>query len=130
MSASKIVLHILNVCVTMLCMVLIFFGLMKLGAEAYDFGYRIFSEHAVDIAPGRDMSVEIEEDMSAKDIGRVLEKKGLVKDKNLFVVQMKLSAYANKVKPGLYKLNTSQTAREMLMVMSEEKKSYAEESNR
>lgn len=126
MSASKVVLHILNICVTILVFVLVVFGLMKLGIAAYDVGYRVFTEESVDKAPGSDVIVEVYEDMSAMELGTLLEEKGLVKENYLFVLQMKLSAYANKVKPGLYTLNTSQTAREMLQVMAAEPKTEEE----
>lgn len=120
MSASKIVLNILYVCITALLFVLIAFGLLKAGAWAYDMGYRVFTEQPVDIAPGTDVVVEVSQGMSALELGTVLEEKGLIDNAGLFVIQMKLSAYANKVKPGLYTLSTAQTAREMLKVMSSE----------
>lgn len=120
MSASKVVLHILNICVTILVFVLVVFGLMKLGIAAYDVGYRVFTEEAVDTIPGSDVVVEVYDDMSNMELATLLEEKGLVKDDYLFFLQMKLSAYANKVRPGLYTLNTSQTAREILQIMATE----------
>ena len=42
------------------------------------------------------------------------------KFKNLFVLQMTLSAYSKKVREGTYTLSTSMTAQEMLQVMSAE----------
>ena len=120
MSASKVVLKILSACISVLIFVLVIFGLIGVGTTAYDIGYRVFTEKPVDNAPGRDVVVEVTSEMSALSLGTVLEEKGLVDNAYLFVIQMKLSAYAKKVKPGLYTLNTSQTAREMLQVMSAE----------
>ena len=56
--------------------------------------------------------------MSGSDIGSMLEDKGLIRDGKLFAVQLKLSAYSKKIKPGVYTLNTSMTAKEMMEVMS------------
>ena len=36
----------------------------------------------------------------------------------LFFIQLKLSVYADKLNPGTYTLNTSMTAKEMMVVMS------------
>lgn len=48
----------------------------------------------------------------------MLEEEGLVEDANLFYAQLKLSAYSGKLKPGVYALNTSMTAREMFVIMA------------
>ena len=77
--------------------------------------------------PGTDVVVEISEGMSALEIGTVLEEKGLVDNAYLFMMQMQLSAYAKKVRPGLYTLSTSQTAREMLQIMAAEPETDEEE---
>lgn len=118
MSTSKAVLNILSFCISILIFVLVIFGLIQVGGMAYDMGYRVFTEQPMTGEPGRDVVVEVTEHMSAHQLGTVLEEKGLVDNAWLFAVQMQLSAYAKKVNPGLYTLNTSQTAREMLMVMS------------
>lgn len=123
MSTSKMVLHILNICIGILLFILVVFGLIKLGSAAYDMGYRVYTEQPMTSEPGRDVVVEVAKGMSGLSLGRVLEEKGLVDNAYLFMIQTKLSAYANKVKPGVYTLNTSQTAREMLILMSSDQKS-------
>lgn len=120
MSSSKIVLNILHMCINVLIFVLVIFAVFKLGGWAYDLGYRVYTEKPVEAAPGRDKVVEISADMSATEIGTLLEEKGLVRDASLFWIQLKLSAYSKKVKPGLYTLNTSQSTREMLRVIAAE----------
>lgn len=120
MSASKVVLRILHVCITLLIAVLVAVAVLQLGGKAYDLGYRVYTEPPVSKGEGQDKVVEISAGMSASEIGALLEEKGLVRDGTLFMAQMKLSAYDKKVKPGLYTLNTAQTAREMLQLMSEE----------
>lgn len=127
MSASKVVLNILHTCITILVFILVVYGLMRAGNVAYDMGYRVFTEPAVDSEPGQDVIVEVTQGMSAHSLGVVLEEKGLVEDGNLFAIQMQLSAYAKEIQPGLYTLNTSQTARDMLKVMAESNKPEEEE---
>lgn len=118
MSSSKMVLRILYTCIIALLFVLIIFGVVRLSVAAYSMGYRILTEEPMDKAPGRDVIVEVEKGVSPLTLGKNLEEKGLIRNAYLFVIQMKLSAYANKVQPGVYTLSTSQTAREMLQIMS------------
>lgn len=118
---NKIVFRFVSISFSVLIFLLIVIGLIKAGTYCYDFGYRIFTEGAVEAAPGRDVVVQITEDMSGLDIGGELEEKGLINDKLLFFVQLKLSAYADDINPGVYTLNTSMEPREMMEAMSLEK---------
>lgn len=90
----------------------------KAGQKAYDFGYRVFAEEAMSPAPGRDVEVSITQGKGAYDVGKMLEEKGLIRDAQLFMLQEKLSGYKDKMQPGVYTLNTSMTAEDMLKVMS------------
>lgn len=97
---------------------LVVYGTMSLSFKAYDFGYRVFTEAPMDEQPGVNVEVTIEESMNAGEIGKLLQKNGLVRDGDLFVVQYKLSAYSGEIVPGTYTLNTSQTAKEMMIIMA------------
>lgn len=120
MRTSTIVMKVLHFVFSILILVLIVFALFKVGTAAFDFGYRVFTEPALENAPGRDVTVEIKQDMSAMDIGKLLEEKQLVDNALLFTVQLKTSAYANSIRSGIYTLNTSQKAREMMQIMAKE----------
>ena len=61
----------------------------------------------------------ITKDMSFGEIAKLLEEKKLIKDKNVFRIQYMLSEYKGEIEPGSYVLNTSQTAEEMLRVVSQ-----------
>ena len=54
------------------------------------------------------------------DIGKILKKKGLIKDAKIFVVQEKLSSYKGKLQAGTYILNTSMTPDEMMAILARE----------
>ena len=58
----------------------------------------------------------ITEDMGTKELADLLEEKGLVRDARLFYVQEKLSGF--KLQPGVYKVSTSMTARELMAAMT------------
>lgn len=118
MSTSKIVMRIVSISFSILVVVLVLFGFTKLGNYAFDFGYRVFTEQPMSKAPGKDVIVQVDAGMSDSQLGQMLEEKGLIPDKTLFVAQLKLSAYEKKIKPGIYTLNTSKTAKEMMQDMA------------
>ncbi len=67
--------------------------------------------------------------MSFGEIAKLLEEKKLIKDKNVFRIQYMLSEYKGEIEPGSYVLNTSQTAEEMLRVVSRRMKKRLRRSN-
>ncbi|MCI5620932.1 MAG: endolytic transglycosylase MltG [Lachnospiraceae bacterium] len=120
MSASKVVMRIVRICLSTLLVVLIIYVLIRSGVYAYDMGYRLFTEEPVSSEEnGQNVALQITEDMSARDIGKILEERNLVRDGNLFAMQLTLSAYKDKLVPGVYTLNSSMTAEEMMQVMSQ-----------
>lgn len=97
--------------------VIVIFLVYKGAVMAYDFGYNVFADIPVSEGEGRTVSVIVSNGQSAKQIGALLEEKGLVKDKNLFWVQEMLSDFHGKIVPGTYELNTAMPVEEMLKVM-------------
>ncbi len=120
MNKNKLVLRFVSISFSVLVILLVLIGFVKVGTYCYDFGYRIFTEEAIDEEPGRDVVVQITDDMSGMDIAKELENKGLIQDARLFYVQLKVSAYSKKINPGVYTLNTSMQARDMMVEMSKE----------
>mgnify|MGYP000102751641 FL=1 len=127
-NTSKVVIRIIGGALSFLFLVLVVLGLIRAGQWAYGFGYRVYTEGAVASAPGTDKSVTVTSDMSAKEIGDLLEEKGLIRDAGLFVVQLKLSSYSGQIRSGTYTLNTSMTAEEMMQVMAAEEDTESTEN--
>jgi len=96
------------------------FILYRVAIFTYSYGFRIFAEEPIDREPGIDVNVAIVEGKSVKEIGKLLEEKGLIRDGFLFILQEKFSEYSGDLKPGVYTLNTSQTPYEMMEIMSRE----------
>lgn len=117
MKRNKVIFKFVSVSFSVLMMLLVVVGLLELGYFSYDFGYRVFTETAVDKEPGRDVVVQVASDMSEWEIGKMLEEEGLVRDGSLFYVQLKVSAYSGKLKSGIYTLNTSMTGEDMITVL-------------
>ena len=119
MNLNKVVFRFVSISFSILVILLVLIGFVKIGTYCYDFGYRVFTEAPVDAEPGRDVIVQISDDMSDMDIAKELKEKGLVEDAKLFFVQLKVSAYSGELHSGVYTLNTSMTARDMMVLMAE-----------
>lgn len=118
MQFNKALFKFIKVAFTIMVILLIVYAGVRISKTAYDFGYRVFTETAIDKAPGKDVTIQVTDGMSAKELGEELEAKGLVRDARLFQIQLKLSAYSKKIKTGVYTLNTSMTPKEMMVVMA------------
>ena len=88
--------------------------------SAFRFGYAVFSEEAMAEEPGKDIIVEIPDGADAEEIGRILSRNGLVADVDVFRAQERLSTYHEKMRGGVYILNTSMTPTEIMAVLARE----------
>lgn len=126
MKAKLIIGATVELVVKVVVFVAIVMSILNTSVKAYDYGYRVFAEEPVSVGEGRTISVIVEEADSAKDVGEMLQEKGLIRDANLFFVQELLSEQHGKIQPGIYDLSTSMTSQDMLAVMAAE--SGAEET--
>ena len=126
MDLNKFLFRFISVAFKIMIALFVIAATVKLGGIGYDFGYRVFTESAIDKERGKDVLVQVREDTSARELGKTLEEKGLVRDGNLFFLQLKLSAYSKRILPGVYTLNTSMTAKDMMVVMSTEESESTE----
>ena len=105
---------VLKVVIIVAAILLIYKG----ASTAYDYGYRLFTEPAVSQGTGREVTVSVTSGKSAKEVGQLLESKGLIRDAKLFALQERISDYHGKIQPGIYTLSSSMTADEMLAIMT------------
>ena len=108
-------------------LILVVVGIFKVGEYAYTYCYSIVSDAAAEEEPGRDVSVSVTSDMSAGQVAKLLERKGLVKSANVFKIQMKVTDYEDKIQAGNYTLNTSMKPRKILKILSGEETQEDEE---
>jgi UPF0755 protein len=114
---------IIKIAVAALVIMVVF----RLAIYAYDFGFQIFADQPVSSGDGRTVSVVVSNDLSDMELAKLLAQKGLVKDANVFFVQLKLSD--DKVVSGVYELNTAMSASEMISAMSDSGDSNEEEED-
>ena len=128
MDINKALFSFIKIAFLVMVILLVVYATIHLSKTGYEYGYRLYTETAVDEAPGEDVLVQIKPDMSNKQIAQMLQEKGLVRDSKLFYLQLKLSAYSHSIEPGVYTLNTSMTPKELMMAMSPEESAGATES--
>ena len=114
----KILQEIIFIVVRVALVVALIYAGYSCISSCYDFGYRIFADKAKDPAPGIVKTVAIVDGKTDKEIGEILEEKGLIDDGFLFGIQVKFSEYKDKLKPGVYELSTAMSPYDMMAVMS------------
>ena len=67
---------------------------------------------------GKKITINLTEGVTPKALGELLEAKGLIRDKLLFIAQYYCSEYREEMKPGTYVLKSTMTAEEMFAVMA------------
>ena len=88
--------------------------------RAYEIGYSIFYEAAVDEkGSGRTVEVTVTDGMTAAQVGKLLQEDGLIKDAEVFSYQERFSSYHGKINPGIYTLSTEMTPSEMIKKLAE-----------
>ncbi len=127
MDIQKAMLSIGLFLVRLAICILVIVGIYSLGKTAYTCGYSIVSDVSVDPEPGRDVEVTVSGDMDIKDIAKLLERRGLINDSDIFRLQLKINKYEDKLKPGSYELNTSMTPKEIMEALSAEPEEEEEE---
>lgn len=127
MSAKKIVTTIISVSIEVIFAALIIIVIYNGGLKAYSFGFSVFAEQPIASEPGRDINVTIDSNLSAYELGELLEEKGLIRDARVFYIQMKLMSVDGEVKSGRYTLNTSMTAEDMIQAITADPEENEEE---
>lgn len=128
MNIKQVVASVIETIIKVVLVVVLVMFVYDKAIQAYDYGYRVFAEKPMTTGDGRIISISVEPGDSAKEIGKNLEEKGLIRDGNLFFIQELLSEYHGLLNPGIYDLNTSMTSDEMMAVMSAEPKEEEEDT--
>ena len=85
-------------------------------------------DHAMEASPGRELTLDIQEGESWKEVGERAKFLGLIQNAQAFALKAKL--YHSKLLPGKYILSTAMTQVEMLDSITEEGKKNQELSDK
>ena len=117
MKAGNLIVAVFGAILKIVLAIAAIFIIYRGALRCYDFGYRIFTEPAMSAGEGRAVTVTLKPDMSALEIGEMMESKGLTRDSKLFALQYLCSEYKEDVAPGTYEVRTSMTAEEIMADM-------------
>ncbi len=127
MDIKQLVVSVIETVIKIAIGVFIVMFVFDAAVKAYDYGYHVFVEEPMTYGDGRTISISVTTEDSVKDVGENLEEKGLIRDANLFLIQVILSECYGKINPGIYDLNTSMKTNEMIEILTEEKEEETEE---
>lgn len=102
---SKILKYLLMIIILYYCV-----------ATAFTFGRALFTNKGAAEAPGIDMTIQVDKQVSVKELAKTLEEYGIIKDKNVLWVQSYIYD-VKTVKPGTYTFNTSENGEKILDVV-------------
>ena len=128
MDVNKPMIRFVRIAFSLLVVLIVVYIGVRLCVTSYDFGYRVFTEEAMDSGEGEDVLIQIKEGMSGYDIGAALEEKGLVRNARLFSIQLVLFEYADSMEPGVYTLSTSMSPKEIMVAIADAAEEAAEEA--
>ena len=118
MTTQKAVMRVASICLKVIVFIVIILGIVSLGQTTYRYTHAVFSDAALEEEPGKMVRVKIPEDVSGKQLAKVLEENGLIEDANVFLIQMKMADFGETVKAGAYELSTSMSPSEMFKILS------------
>lgn len=122
-----IIAFVIRLSLVILFVMLTVMALRWVTKNAYDFGYRIFTEKSQDTGEGKDVVVLIRENMTESDLADLMVEKGLAKSRWLFLIQYKLTGM-KKIESGTYTLNTAMTTHDIAVTLSGEQEETESET--
>lgn len=121
----KITSFILRLLLNIIFYIIVVVLIINVSKKAYEFTYQLYGPEAVDVAPGKEIILEINKGESSMDIASKLELNRAIENKYSFYLRTKLSEYV--IMPGTYKINSSMTYDEILTVISDYSSSLVQE---
>lgn len=93
---------------------------------SFSFGRAVFYQAPAEEAPGRDVEIEITENMGNSAVAAALYDADAIRNDTAFSVMERV--YKSKLFPGIYTVNTSSTSKEILLSLMEQSEALREEA--
>jgi cell division protein YceG involved in septum cleavage len=97
--------------------IIIVFLVVKLFSFAFNFSYSVFGDVRYQSGSTTYKVVEIPADASTLEIGAALEDAGIIEDKYVFWVRVKVKGYGSQIQAGQYGLSPSMNVDEILTII-------------
>ena len=124
---TQIIISVIGTVTKIVLAVIIIMWVIKNASVAYDWGFRVFGETAVDEEPGFEVTIDVDDNTTLKLLGDELEEKGLIRSSLLFQIQGKLAKLDDGIDKGHYSLTSAMTVEEMVGILAQGKNGDFEE---
>jgi len=115
MKSGNLAVNILKRVIAVILMIVVIAFVIKGATKAYAFGYAVFMDEAVDTEENaREVTITISDGDSVLDIGKMLERRGLIDNAYVFLVQSYCYEAGRNLKQGSYDLTTDMDAKAMM----------------
>lgn len=96
----------------------VFVVILYLAKSAYIFSYQVFGSQVVDNAPGKTVTITVDEKDTMRDVAKTLEQQKIIVNWRSF--EMRAILTEKEVHPGAYTVNSSQSYSEILGILDAE----------
>lgn len=118
-NVNAIVRTVINISINILALAVMMMLIYTYAGKGYEFGRAIFTEKGMtDTEDAKSVVVTIPQNSSSGDIAGIIKDAGLVKDKNVFLVQLILSEDKDKIQAGTYTLSTADTPADIIQKLA------------
>ena len=124
---TQIIISVIGTVTKIVLAAIIIMWVVKNASVAYDWGFRIFGETAVDEEPGFEVTIDVDDNTDLKSLGDELEELGLIRSSMLFQIQGKLAKLDDGIDRGRYSLTSAMTVEEMVGILAQGKNGDFEE---
>lgn len=124
----KITSFILRLLMNIIFYVLVVILIINVSKSAYKFTYQLYGPDTYDVAPGKDIILQIKKGESSMDIASKLELNHAIENKYSFYFKVKLQNLS--IMPGTYEINSSMTYEEILAVITDYSASIVKEEEK
>ena len=111
--------YLLAICVNILVLVLILYGVSRVCICGYHFCYAVFGTVTVDQGKGQEKIFQVETNRSMYEVADKLQKQGLIVDKYSFYARTQLLEQDTVIlRPGTYVLRTNMDYQEIIDILT------------
>ena len=111
--------YLLAICVNILVLVLILYGVSRVCICGYHFCYAVFGTVSVDQGKGQEKVFQVETNRSMYEVADKLQKQGLIVDKYSFYARTQLLEQDTVIlRPGTYVLRTNMDYQEIIDILT------------
>lgn len=127
MKTENIAVNIIKKAIVTITLIVVVILIVRGAKKAYDFGHAIFMDESVTSEEdSRDVTITIANGDSALDIGKMLERRGLIDNAYVFVAQSYCYEAGRKMTAGEYDLTTDMNAKEIMNAIVTQSKEQSE----